>query len=232
MKVRVQFSKHGVVIYIGHLDIMRYFQKALRRADIPVKYTGGFSPHQVISFAQPLGVGVESESEYFDMELEREDDLEAMKERLNAVMTEGIVVKSIVELPDNAKNAMASIAAASYEVRFRKGMEPSFDLSAGIEDMMKQSAIPYVKQTKKNEIEVDLKQGIYQLSAQKGEENYWVVFMTVDASSGGNIKPSTILEVLYKKAEKELPPFGLAITRMEIFSKDDAGQLIPLIQAN
>ena len=114
MKVRIQFSKHGVVKYIGHLDVMRYFQKALRRADIPVKYTGGFSPHQVISFAQPLGVGVESESEYFDMELEREDDLQAMKERLNASMTDGIVVKAIVELPDNAKNAMASIAAASY----------------------------------------------------------------------------------------------------------------------
>ena len=120
MKVRIQFSKHGVVKYIGHLDVMRYFQKALRRADIPVKYTGGFSPHQVISFAQPLGVGVESESEYFDMELEREDDLQAMKERLNASMTDGIVVKAIVELPDNAKNAMASIAAASYEVRFGK----------------------------------------------------------------------------------------------------------------
>ena len=232
MKVRIQFSKHGVVKYIGHLDVMRYFQKALRRADIPVKYTGGFSPHQVISFAQPLGVGVESESEYFDMELEREDDLQAMKERLNASMTDGIVVKAIVELPDNAKNAMASIAAASYEVRFREGMEPAFDLSAEIEALLKQSTIPYVKQTKKNEIEVDLKQGIYTLSAKKDDEDHWIIYMTVDASSGDNIKPSTVLEVLYKRAGDKLPPFALAITRMEIFAKDDSGHLMPLIQAN
>ena len=219
MKVRIQFSKHGVVKYIGHLDVMRYFQKALRRADIPVKYTGGFSPHQVISFAQPLGVGVESESEYFDMELDREDDLQAMKERLNASMAD-------------AKNAMASIAAASYEVRFREGMEPAFDLSAEIEALLKQSTIPYVKQTKKNEIEVDLKQGIYTLSAEKDKKDHWIIYMTVDASSGGNIKPSTILEVLYKRAGDILPPFALAITRMEIFAKNDSGHLMPLIQAN
>ena len=111
-------------------------------------------------------------------------------------------------------------------------MEPSFDLSAEFEDLMKQPTIPYVKKTKKNEIEVDLKQGIYNLSAGKDEENHWVVSMTVDASSGGNIKPSTIMEVLYERTGKDLPPFSLAITRMEIFTKTDSGHLLPLIQAN
>ena len=96
MKLRIKFRKYGPIRFIGHLDVMRFFQKAIRRAQIDIAYTGGFSPHQVISFAQPLGVGVESESEYFDMELEREDDLQAMKERLNASMTDGIVVKAIV----------------------------------------------------------------------------------------------------------------------------------------
>ncbi len=57
MKVRIQFSKHGPLKFIGHLDIMRYFQKAMRRAEIDIAYTGGFSPHQIMSFAAPLGVG-------------------------------------------------------------------------------------------------------------------------------------------------------------------------------
>ena len=59
MKVRIKFSKLGNMRFIGHLDIMRYFQKAMRRAKIPIKYSEGFSPHQIMSFASPLSIGVE-----------------------------------------------------------------------------------------------------------------------------------------------------------------------------
>ena len=55
--------------FIGHLDIMRYFQKAIRRAGIDIAYTEGFSPHMVMSFANPLGVGLTSDGEYFDIEI-------------------------------------------------------------------------------------------------------------------------------------------------------------------
>ena len=60
LKVRVKFSKEGAMKFIGHLDIMRYFQKAIRRANIPIAFSGGFSPHMIMSFAAPLGVGVTS----------------------------------------------------------------------------------------------------------------------------------------------------------------------------
>ena len=56
MKVRIKFRKQGVMKFIGHLDVMRYFQKAIRRADIDIAYTEGFSPHMILSFAAPLGV--------------------------------------------------------------------------------------------------------------------------------------------------------------------------------
>ena len=76
--------------FIGHLDIMRYFQKAIRRANIPIAFSGGFSPHMIMSFAAPLGVGVTSAGEYFDMEL-TDDSLSSkeMENRLNATMAEG-----------------------------------------------------------------------------------------------------------------------------------------------
>ena len=57
-KLRIKFSKHGPIIFIGHLDIMRYFQKAMRRAEVDISYSTGFSPHQIMSFAAPLGVGL------------------------------------------------------------------------------------------------------------------------------------------------------------------------------
>ena len=65
MKIRIKFRKNGVMKFIGHLDIMRYFQKAIKRADIAICYTGGFSPHMIMSFASPLGVGITSDGEYF-----------------------------------------------------------------------------------------------------------------------------------------------------------------------
>ena len=51
MKIRIKFAKYGTMKFIGHLDTMRFFQKALRRADIDIKYSEGFSPHQIMSFA-------------------------------------------------------------------------------------------------------------------------------------------------------------------------------------
>ena len=92
----MKFSKYGPVKFIGHLDIMRYFQKAIRRANIPIAFSGGFSPHMIMSFAAPLGVGVTSAGEYFDMEL-TDDSLSSkeMEDRLNATMAEGMKVISV-----------------------------------------------------------------------------------------------------------------------------------------
>ena len=69
MKIRIKFTKTGHLRFIGHLDVMRYFQKLMRRANVDIRYSEGFSPHQIMSFAQPLGVGDTSEGEYVDIEV-------------------------------------------------------------------------------------------------------------------------------------------------------------------
>lgn len=80
MKARIKFRKYGVMKFIGHLDIMRFFQKVMRRADIPIAFTGGYSPHMIMSFANPLGVGLTSDGEYFDIELTEPIDFDAAVE--------------------------------------------------------------------------------------------------------------------------------------------------------
>ena len=94
LKVRIKFQKIGPMKFLGHLDTMRYFQKAIRRADLPVAYSGGYSPHMIMSFAAPLGVGTTSRGEYFDMELVRTVPTGEIEARLNSVMVEGISVIS------------------------------------------------------------------------------------------------------------------------------------------
>ena len=92
MKIRIKFSKQGATKYIGHLDLMRYFQKAMRRADIAIRYSEGFSPHQIMSFAAPLGLGLTGSGEYLDIEVTSAGSSFEMEERLNAVMAEDIKI--------------------------------------------------------------------------------------------------------------------------------------------
>ena len=68
MKVRIKYTKSELLKFIGHLDVMRYFQKAVKRAGFDIAYSQGFSPHQLMSFAAPLALAVTSEGEYFDAE--------------------------------------------------------------------------------------------------------------------------------------------------------------------
>ena len=148
MKLRVKYSKQGPVRFLGHLDVMRYFQKALRRADAPVAYSEGFSPHQIMSFAAPLGVGLESNGEYMDIEVYSLTSCEDVKERINRASIPGIQVSAVCVLPENAGNAMASVAAASYTVRFVEGREPSFDIDKVLPKFLEQDEILITKDRK------------------------------------------------------------------------------------
>ena len=97
MKTRMRFVKCGSMKFIGHLDCMRFFQKAIRRAKLDVAYSKGYSPHQLMSFASPLGVGVTSDGEYIDVEFYSLPDLSLpdLVTYLNQFMTDEIFVTDI-----------------------------------------------------------------------------------------------------------------------------------------
>ena len=122
MKIRIRFRKYGVMKFIGHLDVMRYFQKAMRRAHIDICYSEGFSPHQIMSFAAPLGVGITSDGEYMDIEVHTSASTEESLRALNGVMVEGVECTGYVKLPDQAKTAMSIVAAADYDLYFKEGV--------------------------------------------------------------------------------------------------------------
>ncbi|MBQ9927758.1 MAG: DUF2344 domain-containing protein [Lachnospiraceae bacterium] len=224
MKVRIKFSKEGPVKFIGHLDIMRYFQKAIRRADIDIAYSMGFNPHQIMSFASPLSVGHESSGEYFDIELNSITDVEDIKNRLNAVMTEGIKILKVAILDDGEGNAMASVAAADYLVRFSDKLMLPADWKEKLIAYYEQEHIFVTKQTKKSEKEIDLKEGIYKLQIRDDG-----IFMQLDAGSGSNVKPGFVLEHFFGTIGVELPEFPLRVRRLETYRRTKKGKLMPLI---
>lgn len=229
MKLRIKFTKYGAIKYIGHLDVMRFFQKAIRRADIDIKYSEGFSPHQIMSFASPLGVGMESMGEYLDIEVNSMTSVIDVKAALNKVMADGISILSVKILPDSSKNAMASVAAAGYSITYRNGEFPIENMRAKLADFYAQKCITVTKKTKKSMIEMDLKPGIYELTL---EEDASAIYMLIDASSSGNIKPAMVLDAFCSYCNIELPPYSCQIARLETYTRitdeDGIERLVPL----
>lgn len=214
MKLRIKFTKHGSVKFIGHLDIMRYFQKAMRRADIDIKYSEGFSPHQIMSFAAPLGVGITSNGEYMDIELNSLWDCNTIMNQLNKVMVPGIQITECHQLGDGAKKAMSLVAGADYTLTFHKGKKPdNIDVFfSGLIKFTEQDHIFITKKTKKGEKEMDIKASIYELSV-KGES----VFMKVSAGSANNLKPELVMKAYDKWRGQTCPEFTFQIQREEIY---------------
>lgn len=224
MKVRIKFSKEGPVKFIGHLDIMRYFQKAIRRANIDIAYSTGFSPHQIMSFAAPLSVGHTSSGEYFDVELNSLTGIEALIEDLNAVMVDGIRILNAKILDEKEGNAMASVAAAGYLADFSDKMLLPDNWKDKLYAFYRQEQIPVKKKTKKGEKEFDLKKGIYELEIREEQ-----VYMLLDAGSGSNIKPGFVLETFFETTNTVLPEFPFRIHRLETYKREESGCLKPLI---
>ena len=224
MKVRIKFSKEGPVRFIGHLDIMRYFQKAIRRAGIDIAYSTGFSPHQIMSFASPLSVGHESCGEYFDVELNSITDTEDIKMRLNRTMAEGIQILQVAVLDETEENAMASVAAADYLISFRDSVSLPDDWKEKLTAFYKKDKIPVIKKTKKGEREIDLKETIYQLEIREDQ-----VYMLLDAGSGSNMKPGFVLETFCTAENISLPEYPFRVRRLETYKRTGEGKLVPLI---
>lgn len=215
MKVRVKFAKTGAMKFIGHLDIMRYFQKAIRRSNIDIAYSEGYSPHMIMSFAAPLGVGVTSDGEYFDMELKTADSSKEMEERMNDAMAEGMSIVSIRQIPEEkASNAMALVSAADYLVAFREGKELPEGWKEGITDFLAQDQILCMKPTKKGEKkEVDIRPWIYQMEVRENS-----VFLQLSSGSVRNLKPEMVMEALTSFMGTSLDEFALMIHRLEIYA--------------
>ncbi len=214
--------------YLGHLDMMRYFQKAVLRSGIPARYTEGFHPHQIMSFAYPLGVSMETEGDYMDLELTEAVDPEALVSRLNMVMNEEIYVSSAVMLPEKAANAMASVAAADYRltITWKEKHNPDETCSEGaLHSLLKYAAhklmeceeIPIGEKAK------DIRPGIYSLEAD-GDE----LLMLLSSGSKLNVRPADVWTSMQQRVAELTEAELVKITRTEIYGCRSESEMVPL----
>ena len=221
MKIRIKFAKSGNMKFIGHLDTMRYFQKAMRRADIDIAYSAGFSPHQIMSFAAPLGVGITSEGEYLDIEVNSTDSTEKSVAALNDAMVKGFSVLDYRKLPDNAKTAMSIVTCADYTLTYREGYEIDRtyeELCEAVHAFYEEpEKIEIIKQTKKSEKIIDLKQLVYDFKVVQVEGKP-AFYLKVSTGSSDNIKPELVLEHFYQYLGPELKDFTFQTHRHDVYT--------------
>ena len=213
MKARIKFRKYDVMKFIGHLDVMRFFQKVMRRADIPIAFSGGFSPHMIMSFANQLGVGVTSDGEYFDIELTEEIDMQAAVSRMNETVVEGIEIVNMVPISDDKKQTgMSIVAAADYLSSLKNGEFPE-DWKEKAEGFMCQPSISIVKKTKKSEKEVDIKPMIYKFEVRDDS-----VYMLVATGSVENLKPELVMQALCGYLGVDVDSVSFTHHRLDVYA--------------
>ncbi|MCR4989861.1 MAG: TIGR03936 family radical SAM-associated protein [Lachnospiraceae bacterium] len=229
VKYRIKFSKNGAIKYIGHLDVMRYFQKVIRRSGLPVKYSEGYSPHQLLSFAFPLSVGYTSDGEYFDMALTDKVNEDEIKARLNDHMDQGILIEKVKELPEKAGNCMSLVFAASYKIRVKEKISLGDDFKEKTLDFLSQETIPVNKPKKKGGgfVSIDLKEYLYDYKFIDDR----TLYICVNAGSETNIKPSFVMETILGSQGMDIPENPFMIHRVDIYENvsEDAIELRPLI---
>lgn len=220
MKIRIKFEKHGSMRYIGHLDVMRYFQKAFRRCDLKVEYSQGFNPHQLMSFASPLGVGLTSSGEYLDVRLVDAPEKKELLERINSVMNDEIVVSDLSFVKEDLKPSMSSLAAADYFIIGKAKYPYPSNIYSEFDKFLTQSDIMITKKTKKGETTSNIKPFLYETrfidpvkDVIRDNQTVFDIYTDGDIVSGDpivcfylkasagsvfNVKPEQVMECFYQ----------------------------------
>ncbi len=220
MKMLAVFEKGPRLRLIGHLDLMRAMQRALRRSSLPIRYSQGFNPHILISFAAPLSLGAVGLREVMEVSLEGDVTAEEFLRRLSAALPPDIRLLSARPVEDTHKPPMALLRAARYQLAPRTPCPLS---QADADAFLKKEAIPAVKKTKSGEKEIDLKPMIHELSVKDGR-----IICTLDLCEERSCKPELMLSCLCDSAH--IDPPEVTVTRMMLLSEKD-GCFLPLEDA-
>jgi radical SAM-linked protein len=185
------------VRFVGHLDLARAFDRAVRRADLPVSYSEGFNPRARISFAAPLPVGVQGEAEWCVIDLERPLPPAEVQARLAARMPPGIHLWGVEVRPRGKRSPTADVTQAEYQAVLGAGAPAPDELAAAIAAVLAAGTLPVERQTKRSEGVQDIRSGLLALELAQDEPP--VIAMRVRIAEGQTAKPDEVLQALARQ---------------------------------
>ena len=187
MRIRITFVKQGALRYTGHLDLHKLWERAARRAELPLAYSQGFHPQPKMNMAAALPLGFSSRCEVMDIRLERDISLDDLPTRLNGTLPSGLQVVSVQQVDEREPALQTQVAAAEYEVTLTDDVSRS-ELERRIESVTESKAIPRERRGKI----YDLRPLIEELRLVSEDR----IFMRLAAREGATGRPEEVLDVL------------------------------------
>ena len=216
--VRIEFIKDEKLKYISHLDLMRVFERAVRRAGVNVAYSEGFNPRPKMVFGLPLPIGVIAERDYADIEIVGNAISDFNVEALNESLPSGLNINGIKER-FGKENIMAAVKAAEYLIFIEKA--DFGELKKDIEKFKNTKKIFIKKERKGKENTIDIKDMIYDIDACTADEYY--IRILVSAGSADNVRPDLFLKAFCEIAEKNYS--ASKILRTHLY-REEKGELV------
>ena len=209
MRVRMTYAKLGNLRFIGHLDLQRLFERALRRTNLPLRYTQGFSPHMRINLASALPLGFIGEAEQMDFWLDDEVSLDEISNRLNIALPAELILKNLQVIENQKPSLQASLLTSEFEIVLPPDLDPG-NMQDQMNALLEQDSLP-VQRRKKT---VDLKNLIltWQLDRQPAKT---LLVTSMKATPLENGRPDELLVLL------GIDPADCVITRTKlVFSEE------------
>jgi len=217
--VRIRWGRKNLARFLSHRDNMRVFERAIRRAQLPVDYSQGFHPHMKMSFSPPLSIGFTSEAEYLDLILDRPFQPE-MADRLKKELPDDFFIIA-TGLILNAKISLSGkLNLAVYQVL----IEPRADIQSKIDELMSRTKIEILRTAKESEKMVDIRPAIYKMeymTPASSAESLGVLNMELGIGAGGYARPQEVISTADLVPEPDIP--ALIFLRKEMYYVDEIG---------
>jgi len=214
MRIVSKFAKEENVKFISHLDMMRTFQRAIRRAYLPISFTQGFNPHPKMAFASALSVGVTSEGEYIDLTLKNDVAVEEFNKRLNDVLPLGLKILRSAEMPMNAPTLMSIIDKALYRFYFQKSKD---DFGKQIQEFFRQNVILVSNEKKGTLNHTNIRPLMELVNIDESHSNFDKVDVLLNSGSKSNLKPTLVLSAMIDFLQADIEALNSKIHRLELF---------------
>lgn len=187
MRIRITFTKQGALRYTGHLDLHKVWERAARRAELPLAYSQGFHPQPKMNMAAALPLGFSSRCEVMDMRLKHDIPLNDLPTRLNSNLPSGLQVVDVETVDEHAPALQTQVASAEYEVLLTKPVDEA-ELQRKIESITESQSIPRERRGKM----YDLRALIEELKLISQDK----IFMRLAARESATGRPEEVLDVL------------------------------------
>ncbi|MCD5415035.1 MAG: TIGR03936 family radical SAM-associated protein [Clostridiales bacterium] len=237
LRIRCRFSKKDDMIFTSHLDLVKFFGRAMRRANIPIAYSQGFNPHPIMSFATALGIGVASNAEYLDIQLDKEIEADAFTKSLNDTLPKGLSIWACKYIDKSEKSLMSIVNRSVYAIEMKlKNKTTQKSIEKEVEKFLEQDSIIYIKERKKKNkwkrnkksIEMNIRELIYGIEVMSLIEGKIIMKMSLAAGSENNLKPEVVISKLNEMSEVSAIEDSIRVTRLDLL-KRQGEQYVPLM---